>query len=57
MPARALADATGLSIGYCRQVKKGVVTPHPMWWEAMFDLASSSALAHDDPSASLLVMA
>ncbi len=37
--ARALAEATGLSIGYCRQVKKGAATPHPMWWEAMRTLA------------------
>jgi hypothetical protein len=35
VPARALAEASGLSIGYCRQIKKGAVTPHPMWWEAM----------------------
>jgi hypothetical protein len=35
VPARALAEAIGLSIGYCRQVKKGSVTPHPMWWEAL----------------------
>jgi hypothetical protein len=35
VPARALAEATGLSIGYCRQVKTGTVTPHPMWRAAM----------------------
>jgi CRISPR-associated endonuclease Cas1 len=35
VPARSLAEATGLSVGYCRQVKKGAVTPHPMWWEAL----------------------
>jgi len=35
VPTHALAVATGLSVGYCRQVKKGAVTPHPMWWELM----------------------
>jgi hypothetical protein len=35
VPARALAEATGLSVGYCRKVKQGAVTPHPMWWEVM----------------------
>ena len=33
--AADLARATGLSVAYCRQVKKGAVTPHPMWWGAM----------------------
>jgi hypothetical protein len=35
VPIRALAAATGLSVGYCRRVKKGTITPHPMWWEAL----------------------
>jgi CRISPR-associated endonuclease Cas1 len=35
VPARALAEATGLSVGYCRRVLAGGVTPHPMWWEVM----------------------
>lgn len=35
VPVCALAEATGLSVGYCRQVKKGTATPHPMWWDAM----------------------
>jgi CRISPR-associated endonuclease Cas1 len=35
VPAHSIAEATGLSVGYCRQIKKGAATPHPMWWEAM----------------------
>lgn len=31
----AMAAATGLSVGYCRRVKAGLVRPHPMWWEAL----------------------
>ena len=31
VPTRCLAEATGLSIDYCRQVKKGALKPHPMW--------------------------
>ena len=37
--ARAIAEATGLSLSYCRQLRKGEVTPHPMWWEALKVLA------------------
>ncbi len=39
-PAHVLAEATGLSIAYCRRVQRGVVVPHPMWWEA-FETAAS----------------
>lgn len=35
LSAGALAEGTGLSVGYCRRVKAGAVRPHPMWWEAM----------------------
>lgn len=35
VPAPTLAAATGLSVGYCRRVKAGVASPHPMWWEAL----------------------
>lgn len=35
VPARAIAEATGLSIGYCRRIVAGLASPHPMWWEAM----------------------
>jgi hypothetical protein len=30
-----LARATGLSEAYCRRIKRGLVVPHPMWWEAV----------------------
>lgn len=43
VPARALAEATGLSVGYCRRVLSGGVTPHPMWWETMSTLGSGRA--------------
>ncbi len=33
--AGALARSTGLSVGYCRRIKKGLVVPHPMWWERL----------------------
>ena len=39
VPACALADATGLSVGYCRHVQRGAVRPHPMWWEAFRTLS------------------
>jgi hypothetical protein len=42
VPARALSEATGLSVGYCRQVRKGTVTPHPMWWETLRTVRPSS---------------
>jgi CRISPR-associated endonuclease Cas1 len=34
VPIRALARRTGLSLAYCRQIKRGQVVPHPMWWDA-----------------------
>jgi CRISPR-associated endonuclease Cas1 len=39
VPARVLAEATGLSVGYCRRVKAGLASPHPMWWDAMRAMA------------------
>lgn len=30
-----LAQATGLSVAYCRQLKRGQAVAHPMWWEAL----------------------
>ncbi len=33
--AGALARRTGLSVGYCRRIKKGLVVPHPTWWERL----------------------
>lgn len=38
----AMAAATGLSLGYCRNVKAGTVRPHPIWWEALRRLAGGS---------------
>jgi hypothetical protein len=35
VPVRDLVDATGLSEAYCRRVKRGLVVPHPMWWERL----------------------
>ena len=34
-PVGELARRTGLSVGYCRRIKKGLVAPHPMWWERL----------------------
>jgi hypothetical protein len=42
VPIRELARRTGLSLGYCRQIKRGQVVPHPMWWEAICPLADSN---------------
>lgn len=39
LPAAELARRTGLSVGYCRRIKKGVVMPHPMWWEKLKTVA------------------
>jgi CRISPR-associated endonuclease Cas1 len=32
---RELVRRTGLSLAYCRQIKRGQVVPHPMWWEKL----------------------
>jgi CRISPR-associated endonuclease Cas1 len=32
---RELVRRTGLSLAYCRQIKRGLVVPHPMWWEVL----------------------
>ena len=39
VPAAEIAAATGLSIAYCRRLRLGQLTPHPMWWEALRALA------------------
>ena len=31
--ARELADATGMSVGYCAAIKRGQRVPHGRWWE------------------------
>ena len=38
LPTSALAEATGLSVAYCRRVQSGAVTPHPMWWGPLAEL-------------------
>ena len=43
--AGELARRTGLSIGYCRRIKKGLVVPHPMWWERLAAQARVHRLA------------
>jgi len=35
----ALVRATGLSYGYCNQIKLGHKTPHPRWWRGLRSLA------------------
>jgi CRISPR-associated endonuclease Cas1 len=32
---RELVRRTGLSLAYCRKIKRGLVVPHPMWWERL----------------------
>ncbi len=34
----AMAKATGLTSGYCFQIRKGVRVPHPMYWSALHSL-------------------
>ncbi len=38
MPVRDLVEATGLSENYCRRIKKGLVVPHPMWWDRLGEI-------------------
>lgn len=33
VPIRRLAKATGLSVGYCALIRRGLRVPHPRWWE------------------------
>jgi hypothetical protein len=42
VPIRELARRTGLSLAYCRQIKRGQVVPHPMWWEALRSSAAGA---------------
>ncbi len=39
VPLRKLAARTGLSVTYCGEIRRGLHTPHPRWWEA-FGLAA-----------------
>jgi CRISPR-associated endonuclease Cas1 len=43
VPAGEIAAATGLSMGYCRRLQRGEVTPHPMWWETMQNLVQEAS--------------
>lgn len=38
LSAGAIAQATGLSVGYCRHLRAGRAVAHPMWWEALLGL-------------------
>jgi CRISPR-associated endonuclease Cas1 len=42
MSPGALARSTGLSPSYCRRIKRGLVVPHPMWWEALAAASGSN---------------
>ena len=37
--ALVIQEATGLSIGYCTEVKYGSKIPHPRWWKLLSDIA------------------
>jgi hypothetical protein len=39
--AAELRHATGLEKSYCGRVKRGMVIPHPMHWEAMRKLVAT----------------
>ena len=38
LPVIALVRATGLSYGYCNQIKLGHKTPHPSWGGVLREL-------------------
>ncbi|MDQ3690973.1 MAG: CRISPR-associated endonuclease Cas1 [Chloroflexota bacterium] len=38
LSAQAIARATGLSVSYCSEIKRGQRTPHPRWWETLGNL-------------------
>jgi len=45
-----MADATGLSLVYCNQVRRGQRVPHPRHWPALRTLASTAPrVEHTDP--------
>lgn len=39
----AMAQATGLSKGYCSFIRRGIKTPHPRHWDALISAAKSQA--------------
>jgi CRISPR-associated endonuclease Cas1 len=42
VPLRQLAVRTGLSVTYCGEIRRGLHTPHPRWWEALARAAQTS---------------
>lgn len=47
VPVRRLAAMTGLSVGYCALVRRGLRTPHRRWWEVLVPVATTGV---DDPT-------
>jgi CRISPR-associated endonuclease Cas1 len=41
---QALVEATGMSLAYCRRVKRGLAVPHPMWWRPLAELKQATTL-------------
>jgi hypothetical protein len=39
VPIRALARASGLSLKYCSLIRRGLFTPHPMYWDSLLSIA------------------
>jgi CRISPR-associated endonuclease Cas1 len=44
LDARTVADATGLSMIYCRQIRAGTRVPHPRHWEALSTLGQNRGI-------------
>lgn len=38
VPTRAMARATGLSVSYCAEIKRGERVSHPRWWPILTSL-------------------
>jgi CRISPR-associated endonuclease Cas1 len=38
IPVSAIVRATGLSLYYCSQIRRGIRVPHPMYWESLCGL-------------------
>ena len=52
VPVRRLAALTGLSVGYCALVRRGLRTPHPRWWEVLTSAASGGGVYDPVPARS-----
>ena len=46
---RALVRRTGLSLAYCRQIKRGLVVPHPMWWLMLVGARRDTSQVSSEP--------